>query len=87
MSHDDHENKPADPVTEIAAIEERLEVLRIEHRALDQRLHELEKHLSLTPLEQQEVARIKKQKLHKKDEISRVEGHLRLLMEKPAPSS
>ena len=86
MSHDEN-GKPSAPAAEIAALEERLQVLRVEHRALDQRLQELDKHLSLTPLEQQEVARIKKQKLHKKDEISRIEGMLVQLKKQPTPSS
>ncbi len=87
MNHDDTGKETIDLAAEIASNEERLQVLRVEHRALDQRLQELEKHLSLTPLEQQEVARIKKQKLHKKDEISRLEGVLaQLAKQQPAGS-
>jgi len=87
MSHDDTGKETNDKTAEIASQEERLQVLRVEHRALDQRLQELEKHLSLTPPEQQEVARIKKQKLHKKDEISRIEGMLaQLRKQTPADS-
>ncbi len=76
MSHDDPGMENQDKIAEVASIEERLAVLRVEHKALDQSLREIEKHLSLTPQEQQEVARIKKQKLHKKDEISRIESML-----------
>lgn len=87
MNHDDTGKETNDVAAEIASNEERLQVLRVEHRALDQRLQELEKHLSLTPLEQQEVARIKKQKLHKKDEILRIEGVLaQLAKQHPAGS-
>lgn len=87
MNHDDTGKETNDMTAEIASNEERLQVLRVEHRALDQRLQELEKHLSLTPQEQQEVARIKKQKLHKKDEITRIEGVLaQLAKQQPAGS-
>ena len=54
-------------------IEEKLQILKVEHKALDSRLIELEKHVSMTTEEQIEAARIKKQKLKKKDEISRLE--------------
>ncbi|PKN24960.1 MAG: hypothetical protein CVU65_10160 [Deltaproteobacteria bacterium HGW-Deltaproteobacteria-22] len=87
MSHDDPGKENNDKVAEIAAIEERLQVLRVEHRALDLSLQEIEKHLSLTSQEQQEVARIKKQKLHKKDEISHIETLLaQLKQQNPANS-
>ncbi|MBU1241958.1 YdcH family protein [Myxococcota bacterium] len=87
MSHDDPGKENNDKVAEIAAIEERLQVLRVEHRALDLSLQEIEKHLSLTSQEQQEVARIKKQKLHKKDEISHIETLLaQLTQQNPANS-
>ena len=46
-----------------------LDRLRAEHHEADQRLRELDRHLSLSPEEQLEVARLKKQKLHLKDEI------------------
>jgi len=85
MSHDDPGMENNDKIAEIASLEERLQVLRVEHKALDQSLREIEKHLSLTPQEQQEVARIKKQKLHKKDEISRIEGLL-AQMKKQSPA-
>ena len=46
-----------------------LERLRLDHQLADQRLRELDAHISLTPEEQVEIARLKKQKLHLKDEI------------------
>lgn len=46
-----------------------LDRLRTEHRALEARLAELESHLSLSPDEQIERARLKKMKLAKKDQI------------------
>lgn len=59
-----------------AELEEKLQVLKVEHKALDQRLVEIESHLSMTPQEQVEAARLKKQKLRKKDEMSMVESKL-----------
>jgi hypothetical protein len=44
--------------------------LRAEHAQLDARLHELEHHVSLTPEEHLEVARLKKMKLLTKDRIA-----------------
>jgi uncharacterized protein YdcH (DUF465 family) len=46
-----------------------LDRLREDHRQADARLQELARHLSLSPEEQVEMARLKKQKLHLKDEI------------------
>jgi len=48
------------------------EMNRIEaqHRALDQRLHELGRHHTLTPVEQREVSELKKQKLKMKDQLA-----------------
>lgn len=43
--------------------------LRADHQLAEQRLQELAAHLSLTPDEQLEIARLKKRKLHLKDEI------------------
>ncbi|MBN2723377.1 MAG: DUF465 domain-containing protein [Deltaproteobacteria bacterium] len=65
----------------ITELEEKLQILKVEHRALDQRLVELEKHLSMTPEEHVEAARIKKQKLKKKDEMSAIESRLHELKE------
>jgi hypothetical protein len=47
--------------------------LRAEHRALETRLAELERHLSLTAEEQLERATLKKRKLLTKDRISRLD--------------
>ena len=47
-----------------------LERLVAEHRALDQRLSEIESHISLTADEQLERSRIKKLKLATKDRIA-----------------
>jgi uncharacterized protein YdcH (DUF465 family) len=46
-----------------------LERLQREHRELDQRIHEIETHVTLTPQEQAELPRLKKLKLAKKDQI------------------
>lgn len=48
---------------------EKLERLAAEHRALKERVHELEQHLSLTSSEQIELARLKKLKLQTKDQL------------------
>ena len=50
----------------------RIEQLRAEHKALEARLAELDRHLSLTPEEQVERSRLKKLKLAAKDEMSRL---------------
>jgi uncharacterized protein YdcH (DUF465 family) len=49
---------------------ENLDQLREEHQALDARLHELEKHISLSPTEERERAELKKRKLFTKDRIA-----------------
>jgi len=46
--------------------------LRERHDELEKRLAELERHLSLTPDEQVERSRIKKEKLRTKDELRRL---------------
>ena len=46
-----------------------LDQLREEHRLADLRIQELDAHLSLSPEEQVEISRLKKRKLHLKDEI------------------
>ena len=46
--------------------------LTAEHRRLDEQLQQLEKRRALTPTEQVEIARLKKQKLLTKDRISRL---------------
>ncbi len=66
---------------EIARLEEKLMRLKVEHRALDRRLEELEAQVSLTTEEQLEEARLKKEKLRKKDEMAIVEAKIRKLRE------
>jgi uncharacterized protein YdcH (DUF465 family) len=46
--------------------------LTAEHRRLDEALRQLEKRRALTPAEQAEVSRLKKQKLLTKDRITRL---------------
>ena len=46
--------------------------LTAEHRRLDEQLQQLEKRRALTPTEQAEVVRLKKQKLWTKDRITRL---------------
>jgi uncharacterized protein YdcH (DUF465 family) len=46
--------------------------LRERHGELERRLSELERHLSLTPDEQVERSRLKKEKLRTKDELQRL---------------
>jgi len=54
-------------------METELRRLQDEHRDLERRLAELEKHLYLSPREQQERATLKKLKLAKKDAIQRMQ--------------
>jgi uncharacterized protein YdcH (DUF465 family) len=49
-----------------------LETLTAEHRRLDEALQSLERRRALTPAEQAEVSRLKKQKLLTKDKIARL---------------
>jgi len=49
--------------------EQLLERLAAQHRELKARVHELESHISLTTSEQVELARLKKLKLHTKDQL------------------
>ncbi len=46
--------------------------LTAEHRRLDEQVHVLERRRSLTPAEQAEISRLKKQKLLTKDRIARL---------------
>ena len=46
--------------------------LTAEHRRLDELLQQLERRRALTPAEQAEVSRLKKQKLLTKDRIARL---------------
>jgi uncharacterized protein YdcH (DUF465 family) len=48
---------------------DRLSQVEARHRALDARLKDLARHAYLTPIEQLEIAELKKQKLKAKDEI------------------
>ena len=57
----------------IASPQEEFEQLTFQHRQLDARLKELDKHLSLTPSEQVEYARLKKEKLRTKDRMHRLQ--------------
>jgi uncharacterized protein YdcH (DUF465 family) len=57
-------------------VEVQLDRLRTEHARLEIRLRELERHLSLSPDEQQERANLKKAKLQLKDDILHL-THLR----------
>jgi uncharacterized protein len=52
--------------------EEERSALEAEHLALEARLAELDRHISLTPEEQLERARLKKLKLATKDRIARL---------------
>ena len=49
-----------------------LEQLTAEHRRLDEAVQILERRRSLTPAEQAEISRLKKQKLLTKDRITRL---------------
>jgi uncharacterized protein YdcH (DUF465 family) len=51
-----------------------LDRLRREHRALDEQIIALEGRRFLSPAEEQEIKRLKRLKLHKKDEIAAVAG-------------
>jgi hypothetical protein len=64
--------KPTHP----AEVARHLDSLKQEHKRLEERLRELEKHLSLTPDEQIERATIKKVKLQLKDDIVRWQHQL-----------
>ena len=51
----------------------RIATLSAEHRRLEARLRELERHLSLSPDEQRERTILKKAKLHLKDQLLHLE--------------
>jgi uncharacterized protein YdcH (DUF465 family) len=55
-----------------ASKQQLLEQLTAEHRRLDEAVQLLERRRSLTPAEQAEVSRLKKQKLLTKDRITRL---------------
>lgn len=54
--------------TKVAILEE----LTAEHRRLDEQVQMLERRRALTPAEQAEMSRLKKQKLLTKDKIARL---------------
>ena len=58
------------------ALFEILEQAHAEHRALDVRIQELSAALYLTVEQEAEVHRLKKIKLHKKEEINRLQAKL-----------
>jgi uncharacterized protein YdcH (DUF465 family) len=62
------------PEAPLAEVE--IDKLRAEHSALERRLEELGRHLTLTPNEQVERASLKKWKLRLKDRISALGGHV-----------
>lgn len=51
-------------------VEEEMTRLRDRHSEIERRLVELERHISLTPDEQLERARLKKEKLRSKDRLA-----------------
>jgi uncharacterized protein YdcH (DUF465 family) len=55
-----------------ASKESLLAELTAEHRRLDEQVQSLERRRSLTPTEQVEISRLKKQKLLTKDRIARL---------------
>ena len=57
-------------LTHDATANERLDTLVARHRALHQQVDELERHLYLTPSEQQQVTQLKKLRLAAKDRIA-----------------
>lgn len=61
------------PVDGSGKVKTQLEELRAEHARLEERLRELERHLSLSPDEQVERANLKKVKLQLKDDILHLE--------------
>jgi len=58
---------------EVNALKIRIEQLYLEHRDLDEVINRL---LETTPHDQLQVQRLKKRKLHIKDQISMLEGQL-----------
>jgi len=58
--------------TAVVSREDQLAELTAQHRELEARLKDLDKHLALTPTEQVEYARLKKEKLRTKDRIFRL---------------
>ena len=54
----------------------RLHELVTRHRSLHEQVDQLEKHLYLTPVEQQRVAELKKMRLAAKDQIAQIKRAL-----------
>jgi uncharacterized protein YdcH (DUF465 family) len=67
--------KSPSPETSQREPETIVEQLQREHNELKERLHELERHVSLTAEEQVERARLKKLKLATKDRIAALTAH------------
>jgi len=61
---------------EVSETEARISALREEHQMLERRLSELNRHVFLTPNEEMEVARIKKEKLRRKDLIQHLQSRV-----------
>lgn len=61
---------------EMEELRKRLEMLRKEHRELDERIKVLSARSYLTPDEQVEIANLKKLKLRRKDEMAEVAAKL-----------
>ena len=59
---------------------QRLEMLKKEHRELDKQAAELSQRLYLTQEEEEKLARLKREKLAKKDEIYRLATELGIEM-------
>jgi uncharacterized protein YdcH (DUF465 family) len=57
-------------VVSLRGLEDRLSRVEARHRALDERLRELDRRAYLTPKEQLEITELKKHKLRAKDEIA-----------------
>ena len=57
-----------------ASKQDLVEQLAAEHRALEERLRELDRHISLTSAERVEYNQLKKMKLRAKDRIQFLEG-------------
>ncbi len=60
---------------QVTDVEGTLEQLREQHRLADLRLRELDRHVWLSPDEQVELARLKKEKLRLKDEMRQLSNH------------
>ena len=73
------------PMLSPQEVQSRLDVLRSTHADLEQRLKELDRHLSLSPAEQTERANIKKAKLAVKDDILHLQHLQRAIEPTPPP--